>query len=94
MAQLELGSAAQTFAPWAGLDLARVEGLLTPVQPAGSGPLTAREIQVLRLVANGSTNRIAGRSISEKTVARHVISSRPDLSSRAAPAHAFTHQII
>jgi DNA-binding CsgD family transcriptional regulator len=67
------------------------------VLPAGS-PLTAREVEVLRLIARGKTNRaIAGDlDISEKTVARHVsnIFTKLDLSSRAAAtAYAFTHHL-
>ena len=52
------------------------------------GPLTARELEVLRLVSTGLTNRgIAARlSLSEKTVARHLsnIFGKLGISSRAA----------
>ena len=61
--------------------------------------LTAREGEVLRLVATGLTNRgIAGRlSLSEKTVARHLsnIFGKLGLSSRsAATAYAYEHGLI
>ena len=64
-----------------------------------AGPLTAREAEVLRLVATGQTNRGIARelSISEKTVARHVsnIFTKLGLSSRAAAtAYAFQHGLV
>ena len=67
--------------------------------PRASERLTGREVEVLRLVATGATNRaIAARlSISEKTVARHVsnIFTKLDLSSRAAAtAYAYDHRLI
>ena len=63
------------------------------------GGLTPRELEVLRLVAAGDTNRaIAGTLVlSEKTVARHVsnIFARLDLSSRAAAtAYAYEHKLV
>jgi DNA-binding CsgD family transcriptional regulator/tetratricopeptide (TPR) repeat protein len=63
------------------------------------GSLSEREIQVLRLVAAGKTNRdIAGELfISEKTVARHVsnIFDKAGVSSRAAAtAWAYQHNLI
>jgi DNA-binding CsgD family transcriptional regulator len=66
-------------------------------RPAGS--LSAREAQVLRLLAAGKTNRdIAGALfISEKTVARHVsnIFDKLGVSSRAgATAWAYQHDVI
>ncbi len=61
--------------------------------------LSPREIEVLKLVASGITNRgIAGElHISEKTVARHIsnIFNKLDLSSRAAAtAYAYKHVLI
>ena len=61
--------------------------------------LTAREVEVLRLVATGLTNRgVAARlSLSEKTVARHLsnIFAKLGLSSRsAATAYAYEHGVI
>lgn len=66
--------------------VAELSGAATPQH--GPGGLTRREVEVLRLVATGATNReIADRLvISEKTVARHVsnILTRLGVSSRAA----------
>ena len=61
--------------------------------------LTARELQVLRLIARGKTNKsIASElSLSGKTVDRHVsnIFTKLDVSSRAAAtAFAYEHQLI
>ena len=63
------------------------------------GGLTRRELQVLRLVAEGKTNRdVAGDlGISEKTVARHVsnIFVKLNVSSRAAAtAFAYRHDLV
>ena len=67
--------------------------------PKAAGTLTGREVQVLKLVASGRTNRaIAGKlGISEKTVARHLsnIFNKLDLSSRAAAtAYAYQHDLV
>ena len=61
--------------------------------------LTPRELEVLRLVAAGSSNREIAEAlvISEHTVARHVqnIFAKLDVSSRtAAGAFAFEHALI
>jgi len=61
--------------------------------------LTARELEVLRLVSTGLTNRgIAERlSLSEKTVARHLsnIFAKLGLSTRsAATAYAYEHGLL
>jgi DNA-binding CsgD family transcriptional regulator/tetratricopeptide (TPR) repeat protein len=61
--------------------------------------LTDREIQVLRLVATGGTNRAiaAALFLSEKTVARHIsnIFTKLGVSSRAAAtAYAYDHDIV
>ena len=66
---------------------------------AADGGLTARELQVLRLVATGRTNRAISDELglSEKTVARHIsnIFNKLDVSSRAAAtAYAFEHHLI
>ena len=71
----------------------------TPASAMPAGPLTARQAEVLRLVATGRTNRGIARelSISEKTVARHVsnIFTKLGLSSRAAAtAYAFQHGLV
>jgi len=61
--------------------------------------LTARELQVLALVATGRTNRAIASElfISEKTVARHLsnIFTKLGLSSRsAATAYAYEHELV
>jgi DNA-binding CsgD family transcriptional regulator len=80
-------------------DLAHVEGFSRSVRPRAAGGLSAREIQVLRLVAAGKTNRqIASQLfISERTVERHLsnIFNKLDLPSRAAAtAYAYEHQLL
>jgi DNA-binding NarL/FixJ family response regulator len=82
-------------------DLARVEALSRRAAAAANaaGRLTAREVQVLRLVAAGKTNRAiaADLLLSEKTVARHLanIFTKLDLSSRAAAtAYAYEHGLV
>jgi DNA-binding CsgD family transcriptional regulator len=96
-ADLELETACRTFEQLgAKLDLA----CLRPPETTGHNvQLTPRELQVLRLVATGRTNRSIGDALqlSEKTVARHVanICLKLDVSSRtAATAYAFEHGLI
>jgi DNA-binding NarL/FixJ family response regulator len=79
-------------------DLARLTRLITGPR-AGGGGLTAREVEVLILVASGKSNRaIAGHLvISEKTVARHIsnIFTKLGLASRAeATAYAYEHGLV
>jgi DNA-binding NarL/FixJ family response regulator len=75
-------------------------GLPAPGRPvARPGGLTDREVEVVRLVAGGHTNRaIAGRlCLSEKTVARHLanIYAKLDVPSRAAAtAYAYDHGLL
>src|SRR5262245_10734128 len=69
---------------------------LTALAPPRAGPLSPRELEVLRLLATGATNRaIAARlTLSEKTVARHVsnIFVKLDVASRAAAtSYAYEH---
>jgi DNA-binding NarL/FixJ family response regulator len=64
-----------------------------------AGPLTAREVEVLRLVAAGHTNRGIARELvlSEKTVARHLsnIYAKLAIGSRAAAtAYAYDHGLL
>jgi DNA-binding CsgD family transcriptional regulator/tetratricopeptide (TPR) repeat protein len=99
-AQMELESAAEAFDRLgARPDAARVAGLITVAPPEGRGPLTGREVEVLRLIAAGKTNRTIATelAISEKTVARHVsnILTKLDLPSRsAATAYAYSHHVV
>jgi DNA-binding NarL/FixJ family response regulator len=96
-ARMELDAARHVFRQLgAAPDLARVEHLSRTSAPKAAGGLSAREVQVLRLVAAGKTNRMiaADLVISEKTVARHVsnIFTKLGLSSRAAAtAYAYDH---
>ena len=76
--------------------LAAAEAESSAARPEQAGGLSARELEVLRLVAAGDTNReIAGELyLSEKTVERHLsnIFGKLGLSSRsAATAYAFRH---
>jgi DNA-binding NarL/FixJ family response regulator len=97
-ARSELNAARETFRTLgARPDLAAVENLLRPA--AAPGGLSAREIQMLRQLAAGKTNRAIGGElgISEKTVARHVsnIFTKLDLGSRAAAtAYAYQQGIV
>jgi DNA-binding CsgD family transcriptional regulator len=80
-------------------DLARVDALSRPAATGTPGGLTARELEVLKLVAAGRTNREIGAAlvISEHTVARHLqnIFTRLGLPSRTAlTAFAFEHGIV
>jgi DNA-binding NarL/FixJ family response regulator len=69
-------------------DVIRVEALLREAAPPAVGGLTAREVEVLRFVAAGKTNRAiaADLFLSERTVDRHVsnIFIKLGVSSRAA----------
>jgi len=96
---MELEAARQIFTQLgAAPDLARME--LSPRrEPKAPGGLSAREVQVLRLVATGKTNRAIADElfISERTVERHVsnIFIKLDVSSRAAAtAYAYEHQLV
>ena len=98
-AGLELGAARSVFEELgAAPDLALLAALANARLPPANG-LTPRELQVLRLVATGKTNKaIAGElSLSEKTVDRHVsnIFVKLDVPSRAAAtAYAYEHKLI
>jgi DNA-binding CsgD family transcriptional regulator len=99
-AEMELDAARSVFEQLGAVtDLERAHALSrkAPAKPAGG--LTAREFEVLRLVATGKTNRsiAADLFLSEKTVARHVsnIFGKLGLSSRAAAtAYAYEHDLV
>ncbi|MBT2388655.1 LuxR family transcriptional regulator [Streptomyces sp. ISL-1] len=96
-ARLELRAAQAVFERLSAVpDARRAAALLSAVHHRLPGELTVREMQVLRLVASGRTNRsiAAELVISEHTVARHLnnIFAKLDVSSRAAAtAYACTH---
>jgi DNA-binding CsgD family transcriptional regulator len=98
-AEMELDAARWVFRQLAAVpDLARVEALSGKVA-AGAGGLTARELEVLRLVAAGETNKGIATElfVSERTVDRHMsnILAKLGVSSRAAAtAHASRHGLI
>ena len=80
-------------------DVTRVEELSPITARPIAGGLTGREVQVLKLVATGKTNRAIASElvISEKTVAAHMSSlfTKLGLSSRsAATAYAYEHHLV
>jgi DNA-binding NarL/FixJ family response regulator len=99
-AKHELDAAREMFRKLgAATDLARLEANPNPDAASPPGPLTFREVEVVRLVASGITNREIAKKlkISEKTVARHLnnIFNKLDLSSRAAAtAYAYQHGLL
>jgi DNA-binding CsgD family transcriptional regulator/tetratricopeptide (TPR) repeat protein len=99
-AEMELDAARWVFRQLdAAPDLARVEVLTRRPAARATGGLTARELEVLRLVAAGHTNRsvAADLFLSERTVERHVsnILAKLGVPSRAAAtAYAYQHQLI
>ena len=98
-AELERQAARATFERLgAAPDLQRLAGL-DGAATAPTGDLTDREVEVLRLVATGRTNREIAETlvISTHTVARHLqnIFLKLGLSSRAAAtAYAYEHHLI
>lgn len=89
-ADLEAATAAAAFAEFKGADVSR---------PAAPDGLTDRETEVLRLLAQGHTNRVIAEQlfIGEKTVATHVshIFTKTGVSSRAAAtAYAYEHNMV
>ena len=99
-AELELEAARDLFAQLgAAPDLARVDSLIRRAPSVDVHGLTPRELQVLRLVAAGETNKAiaTGLVLSERTIDRHVsnIFAKLGVSSRtAATAYAYKHQLF
>jgi DNA-binding CsgD family transcriptional regulator len=99
-AAMELEAARDVFAQLgAAPDLARVDSLTRRAPSVDVHGLTARELQVLRLVAAGETNKAIATNLvlSERTVDRHVsnIFTKLGVASRtAATAYAYEHQLI
>ena len=97
---LELDAARATFEKLeAAPDLATVDSIRQAEPLTSSHGLTRRELQVLRLVATGKTNKnIASELVlSEKTIDRHVsnIFTKLSVPSRAAAtAYAYRHQLM
>jgi DNA-binding CsgD family transcriptional regulator len=98
-AALEIDAARQTFERLgAAPDLSRLDKTSSAAVVA-KNPLSDRELEVLRLLATGKTNRAIATSLylSEKTVARHVsnIFTKLGLSSRAAAtAYAYDNHLL
>jgi DNA-binding CsgD family transcriptional regulator len=95
-AGLEIDAARSVFERLGAMpDVAWIDSLTKGARPGHGHGLTPRELQVLRLVAVGETNKtIAGKlSLSEKTIDRHVsnILAKLAVSSRTAAA-AFAYQ--
>ena len=103
-AELEAQAARAVFCELgAALEVAAIDALTAPALPGaaaqGAGGLTARELEVLRLVASGKTNKIIARELclAEKTVDRHLsnILAKLDVPSRAgATAYAYQHKLL
>jgi DNA-binding NarL/FixJ family response regulator len=97
-ADMELDAARSAFETLGAVPDAAAVAALAPGAAQRPGGLTARELEVLALVARGSTNRQIAEHlvISEKTVASHVghIFTKLGLSSRsAATAYAYEHDL-
>ncbi|MGZ0146263.1 LuxR C-terminal-related transcriptional regulator [Kribbella sp. WER1] len=93
-AQMELDSARAVFER-----LGAVADLAALDDPRRAGGLSPRELEVLRLLATGATNRGVADQLflSERTVARHVsnIFGKLGVSSRAAAtAYAYSHGLM
>ena len=74
-----------------------LEGL--GARSASAGGLTPREIEVLKLVASGRTNRAIAKELvlSERTIAHHVSSILTKIgvpSRAAATAYAYEHRLV
>jgi DNA-binding CsgD family transcriptional regulator len=99
-ADMEGDAASQVFRHLGATpDLAHIDKASLAQSPASASGLSARELEVLRCLVTGKTNRAIADElcISEKTVARHVsnIFNKLGLSSRAAAtAYAYEHHLV
>lgn len=97
---LELEAARSVFERLgAAPDLAHIDGVDTELSTQRPHGLTPRELEVLRLVAAGKTNKAAAAELclSERTIDRHLsnVFTKLDVSSRAAAtAYAYRHGLI
>lgn len=100
MSAMELDGARKVFAHLgARPDIERLDALMRRAPGRTPGGLTGREVEVLRLIASGKTNRAIARELglSERTVARHVhnIFTKIGVPSRAAAtAYAYENGVI
>jgi DNA-binding CsgD family transcriptional regulator len=99
-AGMELEAARAAFAQLGAVpDLAQLDSLGPSADVFDAHGLTTRELQVLRLVAAGETNKAVAAELvlSERTVDRHVsnIFAKLGVSSRAAAtAYAYEHKLV
>lgn len=99
-AEMELDAARRVFEQLgAATDLEQVREVAGRATPPALGGLTSREVEVLRLVATGATNRDIADTlvISEHTARRHLqnIFGKTGVSSRAAAtAYAYEHGLV
>lgn len=98
-ARLEFDAASSTFARLgARPDLARIDALAAQ-SPSGGLELTRRELDVLRMISSGHTNKTiaAQLCLSERTIDRHVSNMLHKLnvpSRAAAIAYAYDHKLL
>jgi DNA-binding CsgD family transcriptional regulator len=99
-ATMELAAARAAFVELGAMaELSVADELALAGAAAVAGPLTARELEVVRLVSAGKTNKAIATELflSEKTVARHLsnIFAKLGLPSRAAAtAYAYEHGLV
>jgi ATP/maltotriose-dependent transcriptional regulator MalT len=99
-AQIELAAAREVFKKLGAVtDLDATGSSSSNTARVSRGALTAREVEVIRLVAEGMTNKGIAKKlgVSEKTIARHLsnIFTKLDLPSRAAAtAYAYQHKLV
>ena len=97
---MELAAARRVLADLGAVpDLRLIDEIAGADERSSDGPLTPREVEVVRLLARGLSNReIASRLfLSERTVARHVgnVLAKLQLANRAAvTAFAYEHGLV